>query len=274
MLLFVITGTNHSVWADESIDHQKKIYDEAELFPEDEEKALEKSAEEIEEKYQMDCIILTLKDTGGKSTQSYAEDFYDENGFGVGDQHDGVIMVVNMGNRSKEMITTGKAIPIFTDYYIEAIWEDVTPYLSEGKMYEGTQEWIRQVGYYNEEFLKYQDNPEETVSEYQNEVNQTKEQEGRKQMVLIAFVMACLISGISIVVLIRKNENVHPFTDGRAYVKQNAFLIKQQQDRFVSTHTSRTPIPKNDSSDSSWGGGSSTHSGSSGTTHGGGGGGF
>ena len=251
-------------------DTSVKVYDEAGLFKDDEETILNERSKKIVENYNMDVVILTVEDTGEKTAEAYAEDFYDENGFGVGENHDGIIMIIDMGGRTRWMVTTGSAIDIFTDYYIDAIWEDVTPYLSEGAYFEGAEEFISQVGYYNEEYIKYSNEPN-YVSEYEEAI------EGKKGGVengpwFLSFIVALFVSSVSIALLIRKNNAVKNFTDGRAYMKKNSFIIEKQSDTFAGTHTTRTKIPKNDNN--SWGGGSSTHCGSSGTSHGGGGGGF
>lgn len=268
LLSFVcpVFGAEVPVVTDTSI----KVYDEAGLFKDEEETILNESSKKIVEDFGMDVVILTVEDTGEKTAEAYAEDFYDENGFGVGETHDGIIMIIDMGGRTRWMVTTGSAIDIFTDYYIDAIWEDVTPYLSEGAYFEGAEEFISQVGYYNEEYIKYSNEPN-YVSEYEEVI------EGKKGGVengpwVLSLIVAFFVSSISIFFMIRKNNAVKNFTDGRAYMKKNSFIVEKQSDTFAGTHTTRTKIPKNDNN--SWGGGSSTHCGSSGTSHGGGGGGF
>ena len=74
-------------------------------------------------------------------------------------------------------------------------------------------------------------------------------------------------------------KNVRPYTDGRAYLKENGYHLTVNRDSFASTHTALMPIPKDDDhhsggiSGGSWGGGSSTFS-SGGRSFGGGGGKF
>ena len=76
-------------------------------------------------------------------------------------------------------------------------------------------------------------------------------------------------------VFMRKgHNNVKPFTDGRAYLKENGVNFRVNQDAFVGTHTTRKRIVKNENNNNNpWGGGSSTFS-SGGHTFGGGGGKF
>ena len=66
------------------------------------------------------------------------------------------------------------------------------------------------------------------------------------------------------------NKLPNPAQLARAYTGTNGVRLSRKEDNFVTTHTSRTAIPKSSSSGGG-GGGSSTHSGSSGVSHGGGG---
>lgn len=253
-------------------DSSIKIYDEAGLFSDEEEVLLNEKSKEIAESYEMDVVIVTVNSTEDKTAEEYAEDFYDENGFGVGESHDGIIMIIDMGGRTRWLVTTGNAIQIFTDYYIDAIWEDVTPYLSEGAFFEGAEEFYAQVAHYNEGYIEHSEN-HNYVSEYQEAINAKVKNGGIKNGPwVLSGMIAFLVSSISIYFMIQKNNSVKRFTDGSAYIKKNSFNIIKQSDTFAGTHTTRTKIQKNNNN--SWGGGSSTHCGSSGTSHGGGGGGF
>jgi len=253
-------------------DSSIKIYDEAGLFSDEEEVILNEKSKEVAESYDMDVVIVTVNSTEDKTAEEYAEDFYDENGFGVGESHDGIIMIIDMGGRTRWLVTTGNAIQIFTDYYIDAIWEDVTPYFSKGAFFDGAQEFYAQVAHYNEGYIEYSEN-HNYISEYQEAINAKVNHGGIKNGPwVLSGIIAFFISSISIYFMKQKNNAVKRFTDGSAYIKKNSFNIEKQSDTFAGTHTTKTRIQKNDNN--SWGGGSSTHCGSSGTSHGGGGGKF
>jgi uncharacterized protein len=99
--------------------------------------------------------------------------------------------------------------------------------------------------------------------------------------VVIAAVFALVIAAMAVGSMRKSCRNVKPFTDGRAYLKENGFYLTVNRDSFVNTHTSIMPIPRDDDnhhgggfhSGGSWGGGSSTFSGG-GRSFGGGGGKF
>ena len=55
----------------------------------------------------------------------YADDFYDYNGYGMGEKHNGIIMLISMENRDVWFGTTGSAIKTFSlDKSYEQIWDD------------------------------------------------------------------------------------------------------------------------------------------------------
>lgn len=245
------------------------VFDDADLYTADEETDLAARAEAMGEKWGLDVFFMTTQNTEGMPAREYAAQFYLNGGFGIGEEKSGIVFIIDMGERDAQMVTSGKAIDIFTDYYIDVIWNEVSPYLSDGAYYEAMSLFLDNVDHYCGEYEKYLANPDGYVSEYQMSKSSSK-------LLLatgIAFVLSIAIAGLCVVQMKRGHNNVRPFTDGRAYLKENGLHLDINRDSFVSTHTTRTPIPKNNDSGSSWGGGSSTFS-SGGSSFGGGGGKF
>lgn len=244
-----------------------KVYDFAGLFSEEEKTALQRRAEDIQENCGLELVFLTTESTGGIEARRYAADFYEQNGF---DLDGGVIMIVDMGERDAQIVTCGKAIDIFTDYYINRIWNGMRDMLSEGEYFDAMETLCGNVEYYYAEYQKYQENPE-YVSQYQQE----QQKRGMGLALAKAGIFSLVAAGIGVAFLRRGAKNVKPYTDGRAYLKENGVVITADENTFVTTHTAMTPIPKNDDhSGGSWGGGSSTFHSSSGRSFGGGGGRF
>lgn len=246
------------------------VFDEAGLYTQEEAADLTARAEEIGKTYGMDVLFLTTTDTQGLAAREYAAQFFLDGDFGYGAEQDGIVFIIDMGGRDAQMVTSGEAIDIFTDYYIDQIWKEVQPMLSDGAYYDAMSAFLTDVTYYCGEYQKYLADPEAYQSAYE------KAQQRRNLMIYmgIALVFGLIIAGVSVVFMRKSHNNVKPFTDGRAYLKENGVHFDVNRDAFVTTHTVRTPIPKNDDHDSSsWGGGSSTFS-SGGHTFGGGGGKF
>ncbi|HIY03411.1 MAG TPA: TPM domain-containing protein [Candidatus Anaerotignum merdipullorum] len=244
------------------------VFDDAELYTVQEEETLTQRAEEIGETYGLDVLFLTTEDTQGLSAREYAAQFFLDGDFGYGAEQDGIVFIIDMQERDAQMVTSGEAISIFTDAYLAQIWEEVQPYLSDGAYAEAMSVFLDQVIAYCQAYQEYLENPEEYVSVYQQEQQQ-------KQLMVFGVVVVLLslvCAGTGVLLMRRAHRNVRPFTDGRAYLKENGMRLDIDRDAFVSTHTIRTPLPKNEDPPS-FGGGSSTFQ-SGGHTFGGGGGKF
>lgn len=249
-----------------------RVYDLAGLFTEEEESALQGRAEEIAQGCGLDMVFLTTESTHGVDAKRYAADFYEDGGFGVGADYSGIIMMIDMGERDAQIVTCGQAITVFTDYYIDRIWNGMRASLSDGEYFAAMETLCDSVEYYSAEYRKYQENPA-YVSEYQ----QARQKRQGAAAFGLAAVVSAVIAGICVANMRRGSRNIRPYTDGRAYLEHNGVEITVDRDTFASTHTTRTPIPKNNNNHtggSSWGGGSSTFRSSGGRSFGGGGGRF
>lgn len=246
------------------------VIDDAGLFTTEEINEMESKISQIGKSWGIDTLILTTEDTKGESARDYGAGYFLNGGYGYGDAQDGVAFVIDMGNRDAQMLTHGRAIDIFTDYYIDVIWDDVSPKLSDGAYTEAMKLFLQKVDYYCAEYEKYLANPDTYQSEYQRE-----QQKSVRYIFMIGGLIVSIILSTGAILWMRaKHNNVKPFTDGQAYLKSNGVQMRINQDRFLSTHTTRTAIPKNNNhGGSSWGGGSSTSS-SHGSSFGGGGGKF
>ena len=251
-----------------------RVFDYADLLTEDEEMKLQQMSDATQEYWNMDLAYLTTVGTEGMSVKEYGAQFYLDNGFGAGVDKDGVILVVDMETRDAQIVTCGAAIDIFTDFYIEEIWDNMSGDFSDGNFFAGMETLYYEMDYYLAEYQKYLADPEGYMSEYQ--------QAEKEAVKLFSFVVAIpaslLIAAIGVFIMKCGNNNIQNFTDGRAYLKQNGFYLTEDKSIFAGTHTSRVPIPKDDDHGSSrgggsWGGSSSTFS-RGGRSFGGGGGKF
>ncbi|WP_195985620.1 TPM domain-containing protein [Clostridium sp. D33t1_170424_F3] len=108
---------------------EKKVYDQAGLFSADSAVTLDARASALTRKLESDFIIVTTDDARGKTPQDYADDFYDENGFGVGEDQTGALFLIDMDNRQVYISTSGKAIAYLTDSIIDGLLDDSVGYL-------------------------------------------------------------------------------------------------------------------------------------------------
>ncbi|MBR5269515.1 MAG: TPM domain-containing protein [Anaerotignum sp.] len=255
---------------------EQRVFDYAELIDEADEREMHLWIQDMRENWGMDLAYLTTNDIEGKSVQQYGADFYVEHDLGLGENYDGVIFVLDMGNREGQIITSGKAIDIYTDYYIDQMWDNMVDYLSGGDYYNAFFSLYMDMNELAGEYEQYQTDPDSFISDY----SKAQKQKSIFTSLGIAAIFSLVIAGFAVSSMKKACRNVRPYTDGRAYLKENGFYLTTNQDSFATTHTSMMPIPRDDDNHhsggiggGSWGGGSSTFSGG-GRSFGGGGGKF
>ena len=254
---------------------EQRVFDYAELIDEADEREMHLWIQDMRENWGMDLAYLTTDDTEGKTVQQYGADFYVEHDLGLGENYDGVIFVLDMGNREGQIITSGKAIDIYTDYYIDQMWDNMVDYLSGEDYYNAFFSLYMDMNELAGEYEQYQTDPDSFISDY----SKAQKQKSIFTSLGIAAIFSLVIAGFAVSSMKKACRNVRPYTDGRAYLKENGFYLTTNQDSFATTHTSMMPIPRDDDDHhsggigGSWGGGSSTFSGG-GRSFGGGGGKF
>lgn len=259
LLFFIITVPV------KALDTSDKVHDNADLLTDYEEEQLQKLAEEYVEKYEMDLVIVTTLYNDGKGTELYAMDFYDDNGFGIGDKHDGILFLIDRtyGYNDTYMVTTGHAILVYDDARIDNILDDIYN--------------VKDYGYYSmfETFISSSSSYAELGVAPSNEdmyIDENGDYRQKRMFPWLGAIIASLaIPSIVVGIFIAKNKMVKKETRAAAYLNQNSINYSRKEDRFVRTDMKRTYSPRSSSSGGSGGGGSSISRSSSGRSHGGGG---
>ena len=101
------------------------VADLADIFSPAEEAELQHEALTLGNKYQMDIVIVTTNDAQGKSAMAFADDYFDNNGYGVGENLNGILLLLDYDNREVWISTSGSGIEYLTDAKIEDILDDI-----------------------------------------------------------------------------------------------------------------------------------------------------
>ena len=227
-----------------------KIYDYAELLTEDDENVLYDDINEFIDNYDMDMVIVTINVNDKGSPMEYADDFYDYNDFGIGEDRRGLLFLIDMQNRQMWISTTGSAIQMYTDARIDKILDYTYDKISEQDYYGCVSEFIKYAGIF--------------ASQGANGSTSVMTREGAIKLEIGASV---LVTIIFVCIGVANHINVHKRSLAKEYISKG-LKLHEGRDNFVSRHVSKTPR------ESSSSGGSSTHTSSSGSSHGGGGRGF
>ena len=240
---------------------KKSVIDDAGLIKASDEKELDKKIKNIQ-KDKFDVVILTVKSLDGKSAQDYADDYYDNNDYGLDNEKSGVLFLVSKGDRKYHISTKGAGIKAFTDYGIGRIKEEIKPYLSDGDYFNACDEFLN----ITKDFVKaYKDGtPYDTDNPYNEEIDYVI-------LEVIALVIAFVIALISVGIMRLRMNTAKPKGTAMEYIKKGSFKLTSEKDIFMYSTVTKTAKPKDNDNSA---GGSTTHVSSSGSEHGGGGGSF
>lgn len=251
-----------------------RVVDNADLLNPAEESAHEETIRLLREKYDMDVVILTVNTLNSKAPQEYADDYYDTNGYGCGEEKSGLILLISMEERDWYISTCGNAIYALTDYGIQCLGEEL---LSGFRLsYDaGFRMFLNSLPEYFEAYQNgtpidgYADYSDDYYHGDQEEVIYYEEE--FTPSVKLSVLLGLIVAAISILIMRSRMNTKRPRRSASDYMQENSFHMRQQQDLYLYSNVSkvRKEAPKSPN-----GGGSSVHRSSGGTRHGGGGGKF
>ena len=223
-------------------------------------------ADSISEQYKCDVAAVFVESTSPKDTQAYADDFYDENGFGYGENDDGILLLIAVKDRRYAISTHGYGITAFSDPDLDALTGRFIGYLSGGNWSDAALEFITGCG----EILY-----RKTYAPQNTAFSAPPKTLDPISLLLINIAAGSTIGFIAVASMKSKHRSVKKQTEAFSYLREGSFKLTYSNDRFINSTLNRIrrPEPQN-RSPSGYSGGGSTHISSSGRTHGGKSGGF
>ena len=216
------------------------VVDQANIIPDDVEAALIARCDTIAEEYKMEVAIVTASDFGGLIAEAYADDFYDFNGYGYGENDDGMLVVYKPGEEGEREIwitTHGNGSSVFFEGIREGIIADMKDYLIAED--------------YEKAFNVYLDRAEEQLKPGTPII-------WLFVLALVGAVVGLLITGS----MTSKNKSVVAQNHAKVYTRQGSMVVTGAQDVYAYSFVDTKPKQTSDSSDDD-----STHTSSSGRTH-------
>lgn len=131
IILVTVIGLAHGIVLN-AFAQERRVFDQAGLFSADEAEDLEEQIAGIMQGTNMDLVVVTTEDAQGKSARDYADDFYDEGGFGVGKDASGVLFLIDMDNREICISTAGAMQRFLTDSRIESMLDHAYDCVQQG----------------------------------------------------------------------------------------------------------------------------------------------
>ena len=217
------------------------VYDEAELLNDPDELALEEKLADLSSKYDAQIVVCTIESMDGGDIDGFLGYLYDEMGFGYGENHDGVLLLVCMDPREYRILSNGFAGEAIDSGDIDSIGDVIVSDLSDGNYAEAFEAFADQCDYY--------------LDGYQNGFPF----KAGKNLAI------CLIIGLAagvVVAFVLKGQlkTVRKQNQANVYVKPGSMQVTVRNDFFLYRDVTRT---KKESSNSSSGGSSRSSGGGS-----------
>ena len=250
-----------------------RVIDNADLLNTAEESAHEETIRLLRERYNMDVVILTVDSLDGKRPQEFADDYYDENGYGCGEEKSGLLLLISMEERDWYISTCGNAFYALTDYGIQCLGEELVSgfaldydagfrmFLNALPEYFDAWEKGAPIDGYADYSGDYYHGDREEVLYYEEPFTPS---------IRLSFILGIIVAGISVLIMRFGMNTKRPQRSAAGYMQENSYRMYQHQDLFLYSNVSKVRRQENKPS----GGGSSVHRSSGGSRHGGGGGKF
>ena len=249
VIMVMVSGFSYA----EATSQLPRVVDRGQVLTEEEKSSLREQVNEISQRQKFDVVIATVKNTGEKNVAAAAQDFYDYNGYGYGEKHNGIIFFISMEDRKWSIQTTGYGLTAFTDAGIDYIEDQILTDLSDGNYATSfetfatlSDDYVRQAK---------ESNPYDVH-------NLPGDEENVLMRIIVSIIVGFIIANAwakfkkSKMITIEEQQTANDYTD------QSSITLTKNEDYFVKEYVTTYIIERDK-------GGSSTSIGSSGTEHGG-----
>lgn len=243
----------------------------------------------IEQEYGFNVVFVITNDLEG-SVEEFSDYLFLKAPIGKEYNENFVLLSVDMVGRRVDLYTYGNGMKAIVDSKVNYILDEIVVPALKSENYEGLAfNYINEV---ENAIISWEDskrvnsnsttvnnsvstNTVSTTSTYKP-INNSSSKSTKSKVDAMHFILVGISVGavFTISLLIYKGLKHRPVKAAACadhYTTDGSFRMRQKEDVFLRSHTSRTKIPKKDENKSSGGGGSSSsHSHSSGNSHGGG----
>ena len=132
-------------------ENEQFLYDEADLLTDSEEVTLIEKLKDVSRACNAQLVVVTIASMDGGDIDSYVDYLYDSMGFGYGENHDGVLLLVCMDPREYRILSNGYAGTAIGPDQIDTLCDFMETYLPNGHYTSAFHSFADQSG----EFLEY-----------------------------------------------------------------------------------------------------------------------
>lgn len=251
VLLLITTSFVVTAYAD---FQNPSIVDDAEYLMQSELSYLSKELDNVREKYDFEVAIYTESDMTSDTAEESADDIYDYQGYGAGENDDGIMLYICRDTREYHFTTHGKGLEYFNSNGLKYLESKVVPYLSEDDYYKAFEAYIETT----DELLQMA----KDGKPYDEKQYSTKYLIG---VIIAALLIPLLVAYLMMNRKLKKMKTAEENDYAENYIKPGSLKINASRDLFLYSRITKTEKAKSSSG---------THTSSSGRTHGGRGGSF
>lgn len=248
------SGIGANLSSGSSVAQEKPAYclDEYGVLTSDQKALLNQQAASLSDQYGIGVYILFTDNLNGMSAQTFSESYYTANGLGLGDDKNGIILIVAVNSRDWIIVGHGTGANDsefpggrLTDSRRELIGQHVVAELKNNDWYGGASVYLQDI---DKTFAYYEQNGKAMVEVDWGRV---------LGAVGIAIVVALIIAFGVVKANVNAMKTARAKSEAGDYVQRETFQLTSSSDHFVSTHTTVVRRPKSSSGGggSSWSGG-------------------
>ena len=197
------------------------VYDDADLLTDSEEAALEQQLMDISHAYDAQLVVCTLPSMDGGDIDGFVDYLYDTMGFGYGENHDGVLLLVCMDPREYRILSNGYAGVAIGPDQIDTLCDFMDTYLPNGHYVAAFNSFADQCG----EMLAYY----QAGSPFQVGKN-----------LAISLVIGIIAGLIVAFVMKGQLKSVRKQYQANVYVRQGSMQLNYTRDIFLYRNVTRT----------------------------------
>ena len=212
--------------------NERFLYDDADLLTDDQEAELVDKLEDVSHATDAQIVIATIASMDGGDIDAFVDDLYDSMGFGYGENHDGVLLLVCMDPREYRILSNGYAGTAIGPDQIDTLCDFMETYLPNGHYTTAFHSFADQCG----EFLEYY----QMGSPFKVGKN------------LAISLIIGIIAGLIVVFILKGQlKSVRKQDQAHRYVKPGSMTVNIQYDIFLYRTVTRTKKQKRVESTSS-----------------------
>lgn len=233
--------------------NMERVIDQAGMLSQSTVTELTDEIKQIADQYQFDVVILNIDGIGNYTTYDFAADYYDYGGYGYGENHDGIMLLIVTSTRDYFIMNTGSAEKIFSDSELTKIENEILPLLGRNNYDAAEKKFVEMV---------------------ENRLEATTP-EGRAGRLLPILTAVGAGGGAIATGAMRSGmKSVRKKKGAANYIQEGSFRLHTTQDIYLYTTTTRQRIQTQSGGSShsgggGFGGGFTGHSGTHHSGHGG-----